>query len=289
MSSLPNRNSPDFKRKAKMLTNGAVTVTVLSFLILTAGIVLNVKFPRYYDMSVVLLTVGSVSLITFMPLMWVFRYMFTRDTLEDQLERLNNPSVEFYRAQKMPKMRFNFKEEAVREAFGKIAEKYKMTIYIDVQNYEIIPFGNDCLPKKGYNIRFYDKRSKFVTVDITQDCIAFTTHKTSTKNIFLFIDDFLRTNHIKVHDGDIFANEIFFDELSDEEIFDIIEKMIYVLYNVTDITVEKTEKDLYRKHYTAYDYVFCLDAPDYYGYSETTEIGNFKFILNKENGGNQNG
>ncbi|MBD5139305.1 MAG: hypothetical protein HDT24_08355 [Ruminococcus sp.] len=272
-----------------MLTNGAVTVTVLSVLILTAGIVLNVKFPRYYDMSVVLLTVGSVSIITFTPLMWVFRYMFTRDTLEDQLERLNNPSVEFYRAQKQPKMRFNFKEEAIREAFGKIAEKYKMTVYIDVQNYEIIPFGNDCLPKKGYNIRFYDKRSKFVTVDIIQDGITFFTHKTRTEEIFLFLDDFSRTNNIKVHDGDIFANEIFFDDLSDNEIFDIIEKMIYVFYNVTDMTVEKTEKDLYRKHYTAYDYVFYLDAPDYYGYSETTEIGNFKFILNKKNGGNQNG
>lgn len=271
-----------------MLTNGAVTVTVLSVLILTAGIVLNVKFPVYYDISVVLLTVGSVSLITFTPLMWIFRYMLIRDTLEEQLERLNNPSVEFSLAQKMPKMRFNFKEETVRKAFGKITEKYKMTLYIDVQNYEIIPFGHDCSPKKGYNIRFYDKRDKFVTVDIIQDGITFSTHKTNEEEIFLFLDDFSRTNNIEIHDGDIFVNEIFFDELSDNEIFDILEKMIYIFYNVTNMSVEKTEKSLYRKYYTAYDYVFYLDAPDYYGYSETTEIGNFKFILNNENGGNQN-
>lgn len=288
MNSLPNRNSPAFKRKVKMLTNGAVTVTVLSVLILTAGIVLNVKFPVYYDISVVLLTVGSVSLITFTPLMWIFRYMLIRDTLEEQLERLNNPSVEFSLAQKMPKMRFNFKEETVRKAFGKITEKYKMTLYIDVQNYEIIPFGHDCSPKKGYNIRFYDKRDKFVTVDIIQDGITFSTHKTNEEEIFLFLDDFSRTNNIEIHDGDIFVNEIFFDELSDNEIFDILEKMIYIFYNVTNMSVEKTEKSLYRKYYTAYDYVFYLDAPDYYGYSETTEIGNFKFILNNENGGNQN-
>lgn len=271
-----------------MLTNGAVTVTVLSILILTAGIALNVKFPEYYDMSVVLLTAGSVLLITFTPLMWIFRYMLTRDTVEEQLERLNNPSVEVRLAPKMPKMRFNFKEEAVREAFGKIAEKYKMTVYIDVQNYEIIPFGHDCSTKKGYNIRFYDKRSKFVTVDIIQDGVTFSTHRTNAEEVFLFLDDFSRTNNIGINDGDIFVNEVFFDELSDKEIFDILEKMIYIFYNVTNMTVEKTEKSLYRKYYTAYDYVFYLDAPDYYGYSETTEIGNFKFILNKDNGGDKN-
>ncbi|MDE6746101.1 MAG: hypothetical protein K2J72_05620 [Oscillospiraceae bacterium] len=82
----------------------------------------------------------------------------------------------------------------------------------------------------------------------------------------------------------IFSSDIFFDNLSDDEIFDIVEKIIETLYGARSMKYETIEADDGKE-----GFIFYLDAPDYYGYSETTEIGNFKFILNKENGGNQNG
>lgn len=80
-----------------------------------------------------------------------------------------------------------------------------------------------------------------------------------------------------------FSSDILFDDLSDDEIFDIIEKIIEALYGAKFIEYETIEAEDGKQ-----SFIFYLDAPDYYGYSETTEIGNFKFILNNENGGNQN-
>lgn len=295
MNSLQNRNSPSFKRKVKIITAGAVTVTVVGVLLLTAGIILNVKFPQFYDVSVVLLTVGSVFVITVMPLTWIFRYMLTRVTLEEKLERLNNPSVEYYAAAKVPKMRFNFKENAVREEFGKIAEKYDLTADITVRRCEILPFGSDCSPKMEYIIYMYDgkkhynygrKHHNYFHVYIQQDYIEFSAPAVCG-DVFLLLDDIARTNRFEILD-ESYVSEIVFDKLSDSEIFNIIERLVYVLYGAVGLKAEKREIDLYRKYYTAYEYTFYLDAPDYYGYTETTEIGNFKFILNKENGGTVN-
>ncbi len=285
MNSLQNRNSPSFKRKVKIITVGAVTVTIVSVLLLTAGIILNVKFPQFYDVSVVLLTVGSVFVITVMPLMWIFRYMLTRVTLEEKLERLNNPSVEYFAAQRIPKMRFNFKENTVNDAFKKIAEKYKLEMNIKVSNYEILPFGSDCTPKKGYDIYLHGSKTKY-TVSIQQDFIVFSAPSVS-ESVFVLADDIARTNYFKISE-ESFVSEINFSELSDSEIFNIIERLVYVLYGAVGLKAEKREIDLYRKYYTAYEYTFYLDAPDYYGYTETTEIGNFKFILNQKNGGKEN-
>lgn len=78
-----------------------------------------------------------------------------------------------------------------------------------------------------------------------------------------------------------FSSDIFFDNLSDDEIFDIIEKIIEALYGARSMKYETAETDDGKE-----SFIFYLDAPDYYGYSETAEIGNFKFILNQENGGN---
>lgn len=49
------------------------------------------------------------------------------------------------------------------------------------------------------------------------------------------------------------------------------------------MTYETDETEDGRESFT-----FYLNAPDYYGYTETTEIGTFKFILNQENGGTEN-
>lgn len=74
-----------------------------------------------------------------------------------------------------------------------------------------------------------------------------------------------------------------FDNLSDDEIFAIIEKIIEALYGAAYMTYETAESEDGKESFT-----FYLNAPDYYGYTETTEIGNFKFILNKDNGGDKN-
>lgn len=78
-----------------------------------------------------------------------------------------------------------------------------------------------------------------------------------------------------------FTSDIMFDDLSDDEIFDIVEKIIEVFYGAISMDYETIEADDGKE-----SFIFYLDAPEYYGYTETTEIGNFKFILNKENGGN---
>lgn len=71
--------------------------------------------------------------------------------------------------------------------------------------------------------------------------------------------------------------------MSDGKIFEIIEKIIEALYGAKSMKYETIEADDGKQ-----SFIFYLDAPDYYGYSETTEIGNFKFILNKDNGGDKN-
>ena len=78
-----------------------------------------------------------------------------------------------------------------------------------------------------------------------------------------------------------FSNDISVKDLSDDEIFDIVEKIIEALYGAISMDYEIITADDGKE-----SFIFYLDAPDYYGYTETTEIGNFKFILNKENGGN---
>lgn len=273
---------------AKPVFIAAVACTLLGAALVPVGIALY-EIPERYDAAVNVLSAATAFLTLFSPLLWVAHYAMTHMSVEEAEEIMNTPPpAEFIPAAKVPKMRFNFKEETVREAFGKIAERYKMDIRIDVQNYEIFPFGYDHTPKKGYDIKLYCKRCLCFSVDIIQDGITFIAYGVRTKAIFLFLDDFARTNNIEIHNSEAFVNEMIFNDFSDGEIFDIIEKMIYVLFNVTDMTVEKTESSLYRRYYTPYGYTFYLDAPDYYGYTETTEIGNFKFILNKENGGNPN-
>lgn len=270
---------------AKPVFATAIICTLIGVILIAAGIFLY-SIPKYYDISVTVLTAATVISLLAAPLLWLAYYVMTHFSADEALEYLNAPpETEYFPAPKSPKQRFNFKEEDVRAAFGKIAEKYKMSHYIDVQNYEILPFGYDCLTKKRYNIRFVSGHVIFCTVSIFQEGITFSAYNMSEPAKFLFLDDFSRTNNLGIGNGNIFVSEIFFDALSDEEIFGIIEKMIYVLYGVSEMSAEKTEKSLYRKYYTAYDYVFYLDAPDYYGYTETTEIGNFKFILN---GGKQN-
>lgn len=279
---------------AKPVFIAAVVCTLLVAVILTAGIVLY-NIPKYYDISVTVLTAATVFLLLPVPLLWIAYYTMTHLSVEEAEKILNAPpKAEFITAKKVPKRRFNFTEDTVRENFGRIAEKYKLRKFIDVFNYEILPFGYDCTPKKGYNIKLYDHSNQnyIFSVYIRPHFMCFASH--AIKYSFDFYDDFYRTNELNFHDEDdeddyvyfSFLSEITLDTLSDKEIFDIIEKMIDIFYGVTSMSYESKELSLYRKYYTPYEYTFYLDAPDYYGYTETTEIGNFKFILNKENGGN---
>lgn len=275
------------KKHAKVIFYLALALTVILVILLFAGIILNVNCPEYYSISVTLLSVSAPGLI-FSLLIWIFYWALTHDSMEQKMEKLASyiPPVEYIPAPAMPKMRFNFKEYIVREAFISIAEKYKLQMTIEIQNFEILPFGADCSPKKGYYICLWDKRThnNYFSVEIYHDAVIFGAPK-ATDCHFIFADDIARTNYFKFADGN-FICETEFNKLSDDEFFDIIEKLIDVMYGAVSIEAEKSEITLYRQHYQAYNYIFHVDSPDYYGYTETVTIGNFKFIIN---GGLENG
>lgn len=268
------------KKNAAAFLYIAMAVTAILIAMLIAGIHLNVNYPKYYSLSVILLTISAPGII-FSSLIWIFYWALTHESAEQKLEKFNSyvSPVEIIPAPKVPKTRFNFKEDVIQKAFGAIAKKYKYRIKIDVQNYEILPFGSDCSPKKGYRIILIDDKNPF-TIYIRPECIEFCIGFSSDDEFyFLFADDFARTNYLGFAEN-TYISEIEFANLSDNEIFEIIENMINVLYGATDIKVKKTESMLYRKHYQAFDYTFHVDEPDYYGYTETVTIGNFKFIIN---------
>ncbi len=274
------------KANAIVFLYTAMAVTAIIIAMLIAGIHLNMNYPEYYSLSVVLLTISAPGLI-FTSLIWIFYWGLTHESAEQKLEKINSyvPPVEIIPAPKVPKTRFNFKEDIIQNSFNAIAEKYKYKIKIDVQNFEILPFGSDCSPKKGYRIILIDAQNPF-TIYIRPECIEFCKVFSSDNEFyFLFADDFARTNYLGFSEN-TYICEMEFTNLSDNEIFDIIEKMIDTLYGASDIKVKKTESMLYRKHYQAYDYTFYVDEPDYYGYTDTVTIGNFKFIIN---GGFNNG
>ncbi len=269
------------KANAVVFLYTAMAVTAIIIAMLIAGIHLNVNYPEHYSLSVVLLTISAPGLI-FTPLIWIFYWALTHESTEQKLEKINSyiPPVEMIPAPRVPKTRFNFKEDVVRNTIEAIAQKYKFKLIFNTQNYEILPFGHNCSPKKGYYICLWDKKTpiNYFSIRIYPEIIIFDAPQVMGCKILL-ADDIARTNYLGFAE-DTAISETEFTALTDNEIFDIIEKMIDVLYGAVDIKVKKAESMLYRKYYQAYDYTFHVDAPDYYGYTETVTIGNFKFIIN---------
>ena len=268
--------------KEKLIFTAAVICTVIASMLIIAVIILQNAY--------VIKLAAVVAVICF--LLWEFHYSITHDSLGRKIKPYNKELLP--KKPEPPKFRFIFSEDTISDKMGKIAERFKLEMEYS------LTWMFYCLP--NYHIKLSDKSSKnyfYITISgyiisINSSCLNFRAH-----NYYDFSYDFYlyddseeslkkKARMYTYSDDDfehtIFSSDIFFDNLSDDEIFDIVEKIIETLYGARSMKYETIEADDGKE-----GFIFYLDAPDYYGYSETTEIGNFKFILNKENGGNQNG
>lgn len=191
-----------------------------------------------------------------------------------------------------PKGRFAFSEETILKNMGKIAERFKMEMSNKTDRdqygtpYYFVVFLEG---KYSFKIRIDDRCISIWACSLTS-CEQVKGKNYSCYYYFELLDDYLSsfkaqasTDYEYGYEDNIFASDLSFNDMSDNEIFDTVEKIIEALYGATSMTYETAESEDGKESFT-----FYLDAPDYYGYSETTEIGNFKFILNKENGGDKN-
>ncbi len=221
-------------------------------------------------------------------ILWEVYYSLTHDSLGNKIKPSAEPvyKKDVFRNDK-PEGRFVFSEDTVCEKIGKIAECFKFDMKYNL--------SWDILEVPDYSISLIDKfwKNSF-KISISEDCISICSQLLypydhyDYKYSFEFYDDAFseqkahRYTH-EDHDFEYtkFSSDMIFGDKSNDEIFDIIEKIIEALYGAKSMTYETAETEDGKESFT-----FYLDAPDYYGYTETTEIGNFKFILN---GGNQNG
>lgn len=166
--------------------------------------------------------------------------------------------------------RFTFSEKTVFEKMEKIAKRFKLEIKFESygQNEYFFSF----IGKYPFNIGITPYRISILTWYNDYYFMLFAKSMSDYKTHILVDDD---------DDTIGFSSDISFTDLSDDEIFDIVEKIIEALYGAKSMNYETIKADDGKE-----SFIFYLDVPDYYGYTETTEIGNFKFILNKENGGN---
>jgi len=273
--------------KEKLIFAAAVLCTALSAILIFAVVFLQ-------DISL-LNAASAASVCCF--LMWMVYHSLTHDCMGRKITPRAEPVRNISRTVRPPEGRFVFSEETVREKMGRIAELFKLEMKCRVNHYYMTGATDFSIDLSG--------KSNF-TVFIDYNCIgiwagSLTVCKPLDPLEPLDGEKYYKYYHFCFpcglikgkadvsaeyeydYEDTFFASDILFDDLSDDEIFGIIEKMIYALYGTKSMTF-RTE--------TAWDgnqsFTFYLDAPDYYGYTETTEIGNFKFILNQENGGKEN-
>ena len=188
----------------------------------------------------------------------------------------------------MPPNRFVFDEDFFFNKMITIAKRFDLKLSYTVSNSwdndEILWYKAALAGKYYFELSFRDDMISITPVGLNvHNCYDF------SYSFELFDDDFsdIKSHKYTYEDRGFeftgFPNDISVNDLSDDEIFDIIEKIIEVLYGATSMKYETIEAEDGKE-----SFIFYLDAPDNYGFSETTEIGNFKFILNKDNGGDKN-
>ena len=224
-------------------------------------------------------------------LLWEFHYSLTHDSLGRKIKPSVQPVYKKTAQEyKLHKGRFVFSEDTVLEKMGKIAERFKLKMSYKIEldqfgtpYYFVVCFTGKC----GFKIRIHNSGISILASSIIS-CEWINGKNYYCYYYFELVDDSLSsfkaqlcTDYEYTYESNEFSSDIFFDNLSDDEIFDIVEKIIEALYGVKYMEYETIETDDGKE-----SFIFYLDTPDYYGYTETTEIGNFKFILNKENGGN---
>lgn len=283
--------------KEKLIFTAAVICTVIASMLIIAVIILQ-------DAYVIKSTVVA-AVVCF--LLWEFHYSLTHDSLGRKIK----PSVEpIYKKTEAayntplsntppspyiptPTGRFVFDDEDFFfERMNNIAKRFKLRLDYGVSSYDteydeyLLMYEAKLTGKYSFALLFYDYMISITPIDLKIHNYYDFSYS------FKLLDENLRDDkeaykYVSLDRGfeyTAFASDIIFNDLSDDEIFDIIEKIIEVFYGANSMDYEIITADDGKE-----SFIFYLDAPDYYGYTETTEIGNFKFILNKENGGNQNG
>ena len=277
--------------KEKLIFTAAVICTVIAAKLIIAVIILQNIY--------ILKSAVVVAVICF--LLWEFHYSITHDSLGRKIK----PSAEpIYKkteaAQNTPPSpyisthtgRFVFDDEDFFfERMVNIARHFKLRLSYEVSSYDneydydLLMYNAKLTGKYNFELLFFDNMISITPIGLN----VHNYYKLSYS--FELLDDNLcdKKAHKYTYDDldfevNRFTNDISVNDLSDDEIFDIVEKIIEALYGANSMEYEIIKADDGKE-----SFIFYLDAPDYYGYSETTEIGNFKFILNKENGGNQNG
>lgn len=276
----------------------AVICTGFSVLAVLAEFALY-SISKMRDVSVPNLMTVIITAAVCSFLLWEFHYSLTHDSLGRKIKPLaesiykktevarNTPPLPYIPT---PTGRFIFDEDFFFEKMIAIAKRFKLKLSYDVSDYDneydcdLCMYDAYLTGKNNFELFFCDNIISITPTDLNvHNC-----YKLSYS--FELFDDYLsdKKAHKYIHaDRDFevnrFINDISVNDLSDDEIFDIIEKIIEALYGASFMEYETIEAEDGKE-----SFIFYLDAPDYYGYSETTEIGNFKFILNKENGGNLN-
>ncbi len=252
-------------RKEKLVFIAAALCTALLTVLLFAVIFLQ-------DMSLINVA-AAASVCCF--LLWIAYHSITHDCMGRKITPRAAPVQNICRKAEPPKGRFVFSEETVNKQISRIAERFKLN-FITQHNAPYAFF---------YHYWYSSAKRQPVQITFRPAAIFIATSFNGFACWFKLPDDSVPEQKAKLsidedNDAVIFSSDILFDKLSDDEIFGIIEKIIYALYGAADMKYDTAESEDGKKSFT-----FYLDAPDYYGYTETTEIGNFKFILNKENGG----
>lgn len=272
----------------KIVFAAAVICTVLGVIAIIAVFILYILY--YNDVSTLQLIIPIVFCI--FPF-WGLHYSLTHDSLGRKIEPSAEPiykknvKLSTFPYDPPPIGRFDFDEDFFFEKMITIAKRFGLklsyTTSYSWDNNEVL--WHEAVLNGKYNF----------TLSFRDDIISITPIDLNIHNYYTFrysfelIDENLRDDneaykHVGLDRGfeyTAFTSDIMFDDLSDDKIFDIVEKIIEVFYGANSMDYEIITADNGKE-----SFIFYLDAPDYYGYSETTEIGNFKFILNKENGGN---
>lgn len=255
-------------RKEKLIFAAAVLCTALLAILFFA-----VLF--FQDISLIN-AAAAVSVCCF--LLWMAYHSLTHDCMGRKITPGAAPVQNISRTAEPPKGRFVFSEETVIKQMNRIAKRFKLN-FITQHNAPDAFF---------YHYWYSSAGRKSFQIAFRPAAISIATSFNGFSCWFEFLDDSQPEQKARLaidedNDAVIFSSDILFDKLSDDEIFGIIEKIIYALYGAVYMKYDTLTSEDGKKSFT-----FYLDAPDYYGYTETTEIGNFKFILNKENGGTVN-
>ncbi|MDE6709827.1 MAG: hypothetical protein K2J76_05000, partial [Oscillospiraceae bacterium] len=160
---------------------------------------------------------------------------------------------------------------------------YEVSTYDNECDYDLLMYEAKLTGKYNFELLFLDNIISITPIDLNiHNYYNFSySFELLDKNLRDDKEAYKYVNLDRGFEYTAFASDIIFNDLSDDEIFDTVEKIIEVFYGAISMDYEIITADDGKQ-----SFIFYLDAPDYYGYTETTEIGNFKFILNKENGGN---